>query len=91
MDFDRQAVVVIPADSQTASKIEKLLRIRGAPAACWLVSQRSDWDGRQMPLTNALEAVVGAGFGTVISCIAGRLGYFEGEGPSDRHLLERQP
>jgi hypothetical protein len=91
MDFDRQAVVVIPADSQTASKIEKLLRIRGAPAACWLVSQRSDWDGRQMPLANALKAVVGAGFGTVISCIAGRLGYFEGEGPSDRHLLERRP
>jgi len=91
MDFDRQVVVVIPADCQTASKIEKLLRVRGAPAACWLVSERSEWDGRQMPLANALDSVIGAGFGTVISCIPGRLGYFEGEGPENRHLLERRP
>ncbi len=91
VDFDRQVIVAIPADSQTASKIEKLLQVKGAPAACWLVSERSDWDGSQLPLADALEAVVGAGFGTVISCIPGRLGYFEGEGPRNRHLLERRP
>src|SRR5947207_181397 len=65
-------------------KIEKLLRVKGAPAACWLVSERSGWDGGQLPLADALEAVVGAGFGTVISCIPGRLGYFEGELPRSR-------
>ncbi|HEX9097159.1 MAG TPA: hypothetical protein VF990_13800 [Candidatus Dormibacteraeota bacterium] len=90
MDFDRQVIVVIAADSQTASTVARLLRVKGAPAVCWLVSERSDWDGRQMPLANALDAVVGAGFGTVISCIPGRLGYFEGESPENRHLLERR-
>jgi hypothetical protein len=88
--FDGQVVVAIPANSQTASKIEELLRVRGAPATCWLVSERSEFDERQMLLADALEAVVGAGFGTLISCIPGRLGYFEGEGPENRHLLERR-
>src|SRR6266550_7663490 len=61
------------------------------PGLCWLVSERSDWDGRQMPLAEALEAVVGTGFGTIISCIPGRLGYFEGEMPRDRNLLQHRP
>jgi hypothetical protein len=44
-----------------------------------------------MALAEALEAVVGGGFGTLISCIPGRLGYFEGELPRDRKLLEGRP
>jgi hypothetical protein len=90
VDFDNHAVVAIPPASQTASQIQTLLREKGAPADCWLVSERSEWDGEQMPLAKALEAVVGAGFGTVISCIPGRLGYFEGEAAQNRFLLERR-
>jgi len=37
----------------------------------------------------ALDAIVGAGFGTLVSCVPGRLGYFEGEGQGKRYLLER--
>jgi hypothetical protein len=90
-DLDRTAIVAVPPESQTASKVEELLRRRGAPDVCWLVSERSEWDGHQIALAEALEAVVGAGFGTLISCIPGRLGYFEGEMPRDRNLLERRP
>jgi len=87
-DLDRKALVSIPPESQSASKVEELLRRNGAPDLCWLVSERSDWDGRQMALADALKAILGAGFGTVISCIPGRLGYFEGEMPRDRYLLQ---
>src|SRR5438552_12294175 len=89
-DLDRSAIVPIPLESQTPSKVVERLRRSGAPDLCWLVSERSDWDGRQMPLAEALEAVVGAGYGTIISCIPGRLGYFEGEMPRDRNLLQRR-
>ena len=90
-DLDSKALVPIPPESQSASKVEELLRRNGAPDLCWLVSERSDWDGRQMVLTDALEAVLGAGFGTVISCIPGRLGFFEGERPGDRYIIRRRP
>jgi hypothetical protein len=90
-DLDPQVLVSIPPESQSSSKVEELLRQNGAPDLCWLVSERSDWDGRQMALADALEAILGAGFGTVISCIPGRLGYFEGEMPRDRYILQRRP
>jgi hypothetical protein len=42
-----------------------------------------------MDLLSALEQVVGYGEGTVISCIAGTLGYFEGEW-KERFILDKR-
>ncbi len=42
-----------------------------------------------MELLSALEQVVGYGGGAVISCIPGRLGYFEDEW-KERFILEKQ-
>ena len=36
----------------------------------------------------ALADVVGHNDGTFISCIPGRLAYFEGEGLNERHVLQ---
>ena len=55
-----------------------------------MVSENSDWDAREMPLRDALEATIGAGWGTLVSCAPGRLAFFEGEGPKDRYLLIRE-
>jgi len=41
-----------------------------------------------MGLLDALKSVVGYGMGTVISCIPGRLGYFEGEF-RERYILQK--
>jgi hypothetical protein len=40
-----------------------------------------------MDLLAALELVIGSGLGTVISCIPGKLAYYEGELPGDRYVL----
>jgi hypothetical protein len=40
-------------------------------------------------LHEVLEAVVGRFQGTFVSCIPGRLAYFEGERENDRYILER--
>ncbi len=42
-----------------------------------------------MLLTDALAAVVGRGFGTILVCIPGSLAYYEGEDPGERYILER--
>lgn len=76
----------IPPKDQNIEGICALLKARGAPDLCRVISEI---DGRDMPLREALEATVGYGMGTLISCVPGRLGYFEGEGKNARFLLEK--
>jgi hypothetical protein len=45
-------------------------------------------DGKHMELLTALKQIVGYGTGTVLSCIPGKLAYFEGE-IRERFLLIR--
>jgi hypothetical protein len=88
-DLDpRFAEHVSPAE-QSPEGVERLLRKLGAPEHCYLISDVGDLDARLRPLTAALDAIVGQGGGTLVSCLAGRLGYFEGEEPGDRWILHR--
>jgi hypothetical protein len=45
-------------------------------------------DGQEMKLKDALDALIGVGSGTIISCIPGKLAFFESE---DSRLILRQP
>jgi hypothetical protein len=69
----------IPSSLQHAANILKLLTDLGAPIECWLISERDELDGQKMPLNEALNEVVGCGIGTIMSCVPGKLGYFEDE------------
>jgi hypothetical protein len=67
-----------------------LLRSRGAPVRCYVVSGIPELDGREMPLDEAVAAAQSGGWGTIISCIPGRLGcYFDEAGTNRRLLLVR--
>jgi hypothetical protein len=55
------------------------LKSKGAGLTCWVISEDPDIDGREIDLRTALEKVSGRGIGTVLSCIPGKLAYFEGE------------
>jgi hypothetical protein len=46
-------------------------------------------DGEDMDLLTALKQIVGYGTGTVLSCVPGKLAYFEGE-IRERFLLVRK-
>ena len=78
----------MPADSQTVNHIEMLLKRKGALDSCHVTSSNADIDDREMPLREALRETVGSGFGTIISCIPGKLAYFEGEEQNERYILE---
>lgn len=79
----------IPADVRTAAQIAALLRARGAPTSCYMLSEDGGLDGRELPLEEALEQVLGRGMGTFLSCVPGRLAYYEGEAANDRYVLDR--
>jgi len=59
--------------------IVRSLKSKGAGLTCWAMSEDSEIDGRELDLREALEHVSGRQIGTILSCVPGKLAYFEGE------------
>jgi hypothetical protein len=88
-DLDpRFATRINPAD-QHAAKIFEMLKSRGAPERCYVISASSDRDGTEADLQEALDEMVGFYDGTFLSCVPGKLAYFEGEEANERYILAR--
>jgi hypothetical protein len=85
--LDPRWIVPIENRMQHPPLINQILRSRGAGETCYILSESSSLDGTHGPLLKTLQEIVGYGMGTLLSCIPGQLGYFEGEGPSDRYIL----
>jgi len=85
--FDPATVVPLAPKQQHASSIFQILTNLGAPTTCYLISENSDWDTKEMDLQSALQQVVGYGFGTLISCKPGALAW--GEDPGYRIILRK--
>jgi hypothetical protein len=90
-DLDPRFAKRIPSNQDSESSIEVLLRQKGAPDTCYVMSDNPDIDGSEMSLTDALSKTVAMDAGTLISCIPGKLAYFEMEGFEGRYILERKP
>ena len=73
----------------TTFDLELILRRKGAPDHCHAISEDIRIDGKTLPLAEALQSIIGYGMATVLICIPDRLAYYEGEGPSERYLLEK--
>jgi hypothetical protein len=88
-DLDPRFAKEIPSGQQSADSIEALLRRMGAPDTCYVMSDNRAIDGREMSLPDALSETVGMDAGTLISCVPGKLAYFELEAFDGRYILER--
>lgn len=84
----RYAQRLTGSDAFSAS-VESTLRKRGAPATCYVFAAGSDLDGREMPLNDALDAIIGTGDGAFVSCLPGRLGFYEYASMKSSYLLQR--
>jgi hypothetical protein len=87
--LDPRYATLLPSNQQSDSSIESLLRRKGAPETCYVMSDNRDIDGREMLLSDALARTVGFCVGTFISCLPGKLGYFELEDLGERYILQR--
>jgi hypothetical protein len=85
--LDPKSVVTIPSVQHKPLFVARLLVSRGATSRCWVISENPDLDGREMDLNEALIQTIGRGMGTFISCVPGRLAYFEDE--DGRCILQR--
>ncbi len=77
-----------PREGHTVA-IEQMLKRLGAPAVCYVMSSWREIDGREMDLLGALQATVGRGIGTIISCLPGALAYFESEERGEQYICYR--
>ena len=90
-DLDPRFMTKVPTAEESASALEALLRARGAPEFCYAISTDEYLDGKTVTLRDAITRITRrTGHGTLLSCVPGHLGYFEGEDPSARYVLERR-
>jgi hypothetical protein len=86
--LDPRYCFAVPKVEHTAEQIAAFLTRKGATPSCWVTSEDSDLDGKELPLLEALKKVVGYQMGTFLSCVPGKLAYFEDE--DDRWILVRR-
>lgn len=86
---ERFAHPIPPSTAHTAKEIAALLRSKGAGPTVHVISEDSDIDGKELDLNEAISRVRGGQMGTILSCIPGKLGYFEDEEMKSGRLLER--
>ncbi|MDX6407054.1 MAG: hypothetical protein QOE13_125 [Gaiellaceae bacterium] len=86
-DLDPRYAFPIEPGHRNADQIYARLRSRGAPNRCHVMGGGWEMDGKDAPLKEALEHVLGA---ALISCIPGQLAfYMSDEWESDCWVLER--
>jgi hypothetical protein len=84
-DFDNRFLTPLPSNTDVVA----LLRSRGAPATCYVLSCTEQIDEQDMELENAVSKAEQGGWGTIIGCIPGRLAYYYDECGERRMILER--
>jgi hypothetical protein len=86
--LDPQYCFGLPNAVHTPGEIATFLHKKGAPPTCWVTSEDRDLDRQEMSLVEALKRIVGYQMGTFLSCVPGKLAYFEDE--ELRWILERR-
>jgi hypothetical protein len=86
--LDERFAIPIPArTAHTVKEIASLLRSKGAGGTVWAISEDRNIDGKELEIEKALNHIWGREIGTILSCVPGKLGYFEDE--EEHRLLER--
>jgi hypothetical protein len=86
-DFDPAMAVPLGDDEQEPDQIAARLHRMGAPDGCHVIGDIDTLDGRDATLDETLKRLVGSGKRALVSCVPGRLAFFEA-GNDQRFLLQ---
>ena len=86
-DLDESSMMPLPKSVQTRKDLVAFLKKNGAVSECYILSDQIDLDGKLLPIESAIDHIFGMGFGSIVYCPPQGIGYFEGEGKSERYLL----
>ena len=86
--LDRRYCQPIPGGQLSVERVESRLVQLGAPATCFVLGGGA-LDAGEFILKSALLTLIGFSDAAFVSCIPGRLGYYQYEGPNDGHFCHR--
>jgi hypothetical protein len=92
MMLRKEFMIQIPKSNLDRNEIERLLTEKGGGNICYVMSINEDIDGKEMALKTAIDQVYGYGLSSIISCINGKLAYFQAEqeyGAPPRFIIKR--
>ncbi len=79
----------VPGAQDFPDELEKLLKAKGAGPSCHVIADGLKADGRDLPLSEALNLICMHELGAVLSCVPGRLAYYKPASPGGGIILER--
>jgi hypothetical protein len=82
----KYVVSILPSEQNPPSLL-RILTAKGAGSTCWVVSENRRIDNQELDLEAALQEAVGSRMGTFLSCVPGKLAFFEDE--DIRCILQR--
>ncbi|WP_255903968.1 hypothetical protein [Paradesertivirga mongoliensis] len=85
LNYER-AHKILPSEQYSASIID-LLKRNNAPERCYIICEHSEFDRKVTTIEQALSLLFAQRLVFFISCIPGKLVYFENEGLGERYLL----
>ena len=87
-DFDQRYATRV---GTSHLNLPAMLRVRGSPAECYVISDLATIDARVLPLDDAIAETMSGGFASLLCCIPGRLALFIGEAGTGRYLILERP
>jgi hypothetical protein len=73
---------------QSHIQLYDILKLEGAPNACYIISENSKYDMRSVDIMEAGKQLFASGIAFFLSCIPGKLAYYEGEEANERFILK---
>jgi hypothetical protein len=89
LDFLPELSARFEPSEQTWQIVLGRLRSLGAPDMCYCISTKIETDRATLLLEQALQDMVGLHQGYILSCIPGKLAYYESEDRGGRYVLYR--
>jgi len=84
-DLDERHATWLPSNADVVG----MLRDAGAPEQAYVISATPAIDGRTMALADAVREAAMGGWGTLVSCLPGRLAFYYDELGERRAILRR--
>jgi hypothetical protein len=92
-DLNEKFVTWLPRDPRSMTRnaeIAVMLREKGSPDLVYVLACSGPADGQTIPLLEAMDQTTAVGWGTIISCVPGKLAYYFDEEGERRAILERK-
>jgi hypothetical protein len=88
-DFEPACLIPLKRSEESAEALLAVLRRQRATTECYVISANAELDGMSDELARVIPRVYGQEEGTIVSCVPGRLAYYEGEPPQNRFILKK--